>query len=181
MSTRKQRRKEARDGGSGSPAPKAAAGGTAPAAPRKHAAPAPPPQPPADPEAEWKAQRFLAVVGFAVVGLLMGFLTGANLPIDVADAGFSLGQAARVGGAIAGHSAAVGQGLGAGVLGLLVGGTFGYSLFLTPGLMFLSWVGGSVGLVVGLMTGMAVVGGVGWAGGFLAVLLTALKVKLGGP
>lgn len=178
MSTRKQRRKEAREGGS--PAA-TVAGGTAPAAPRKHAAPAPPPQAPADPDAEWKAQRFLAVVGFAVVGLLMGFLTGANLPIDVPDAGFSLGQAARVGGAIAGHSAAVGPGIGAGVLGLLVGGSFGYSLFLTPGLMFLSWVGGAVGLGVGLMTGLPVVGGFGWAGGFMAVLLTALKVKLGGP
>lgn len=180
MSTRKQRRKEARDEGGGSPAAKAVAG-PASSAPRKHAAPAPPPQAPADPEAEWKAQRFLAVVGFALVGLLMGFLTGANQPIDVPDAGFSLAQAARVGGAIASHAAVLGAGVGAGVLGALVGGCFGYSLFLTPAVMFLSWVGGVVGLAVGLMSGLTILGGLGWAGGFLAVLLTALKVKLGGP
>lgn len=174
MSTRKQRRKETREGGS--PASEAT---PAPAAhPRKHAA-APPPEAPADPEAEWRAQRVLAVIGFALVGLLMGFLTGANRPIEVADAGFALGQAVRVGTAIAGHSAAWLPGFSAGLAGLAVGACFGYSLFLAPAVMLLTLAGGGVGLALGLASGIPLVGGAGWLGGYLAVLFTALKVRLG--
>ena len=171
MSTRKQRRK---------PTPEETPTAAAPVpAARKKAPPAPPPSAPVDPAEEWRAQRRLSLLGFALVGLLMGFLAGANQPIDVPDSASALVQASRVGVAVASHTAEWGRGVSAGVMGVLVGGTFGYSLFLSPGVMVLSWLGGMAGLAAGLATGLAVVGGVGWAGGFLAVLLAAVKTRLG--
>lgn len=174
MSTRKQRRKAAREGS----APEEGAPVPAPA--RKAANPAPPPEGPVDPAEEWRNQRMLSVVGFALCGLLMGFLAGANQPIEVSEAGSAVVQAARIGAAVASHTAEWGRGVGGGLMGLAVGGTFGYSLFLAPLVMFLSWLGGGLGLAAGLATGIALVGGLGWVGGFMAVLLTALKVRLGG-
>lgn len=173
MSTRKQRRRSSPE-----ETPTADSAALAPVA-RKKAPPAPPPSAPVDPAEEWRAQRRLSLIGFALVGLLMGFLAGANQPIDVPDSASALVQASRVGVAVASHTAEWGRGLSAGVMGVLVGGSFGYSLFLSPGVMVLSWLGGMAGLAAGLATGLAVVGGVGWAGGFLAVLLAAVKTRLG--
>ena len=45
--------------------------------------PAPPPTPAADTEADLRPPKRLAILGFAALGLLMGFLWGANSVIDV--------------------------------------------------------------------------------------------------
>jgi hypothetical protein len=173
MSTRKQRRKAARSG----------AQPVAEAADPKAISPAPPPPPPpatpTDPAEERRAQRRMSVVGFALTGMLMAFLAGANQPVSVVESASPLIQAARIGSAVAVQAAELGRGLETGLMGLLLGASFGYSLFLRPSLMFMSWLGGGVGLVMGLATGITLVGGVGWTGGFLAVLLAAFKARAG--
>lgn len=169
MSTRKQRRKAARD--ESQPVAEAAA--------PKAVSPAPPPATPANPAEERRAQRRMSVIGFALTGMLMAFLAGANQPVSVAESASSLVQAARIGSAVAVQAAELGRGLGTGLMGLVVGASFGYSLFLRPGLMFMSWLGGGAGLAMGLATGITLVGGVGWTGGFLAVVLAAFKARAG--
>lgn len=173
MSSKKRRRKEKAE---------AAASGEAPApakASGTHHKPAPAvTAPPPDPEEEMRASRTISVVGFAIVGLLMGFLTGSNHQVDTALSASPLVQATWVSGALATQSADWITGLMDGIMGALVGGSFGYSLFLSPGVMFLSWVAGVVGLAAGLTTGLTLVGGVGWMGGFFAVLFGALKMRL---
>jgi len=119
------------------------------------------------------------VIGFALTGMLMAFLAGANQPVAVAESASALVQATRIGSAVAVQAAEVGRGVGTGVMGLVVGASFGYSLFLSPGLMFLSWLGGGAGLAMGLATGITLVGGIGCTGGFLAVLLAAFKARAG--
>ncbi len=139
---------------------------------------APPPEVPADPAEERRAQRLMSVVGFALTGLLMGFLAGANQAVAVPEAGSALMQAARIGSAVAVHAADWLRGGAFGVLGLVLGGGFGLSLFVSPGLMFLSWLGGAVGLAAGLATGFTLLGAAGWVAGMLAVLLPAGRARL---
>ena len=172
MSTRKQRRRAAREEDPG-------AVDTAEEAPsRKSVAPAPPPSAPADPAEERRAQRLMSVVGFAMTGLLMGFLAGANQPVVVAQAGSAVVQAARIGSAVAVHAADWLRGGAFGVLGLVLGAGFGFSLFLSPGLMFLSWLGGAVGMAAGLATGVPLLAAAGWVAGVLAVLIPAGRARL---
>ncbi len=169
MSTRKQRRKAARE--ESEPVPEAADSKPVP--------PAPPPATPLDPAEERRAQQRMSVVGFALTGMLMAFLAGANQPVSVAQSTSALVQATWIGSAVAVQGAELGRGIGTGVMGLLVGASFGYSLFLRPGLMFLSWLGGGAGLAAGLATGIALLGGIGWAGGFMAVMMAAFKARTG--
>ena len=171
MSTRKQRRKAERD-----EAPDAAE--QAAPAPHRKAAPAPPPAAPENPAEERRAQRVMAMVGFALTGLLMGFLAGANQPISVPPSTSALVQAFRIGAAVAVDSADWWHGVGFGVMGLLMGGTFGFSLFLSPSLMFLSWFGGAIGMAAGLATHVIPLAGIGWAAGFVAVLMGAARSRL---
>ncbi len=172
MSTRKQRRRAAREEEPGA----VDTAGEAPS--RKSVAPAPPPETPVNPADERRAQRLMSIVGFALTGLLMGFLAGANQPVVVAEAGSAVVQAARIGSAVAVHAADWLRGGACGVLGLVLGAGFGFSLFLSPGLMFLSWLGGAVGLALGLATGAPLVGAAGWVAGVLAVLMPAGRARL---
>jgi len=170
MSTRNKRRRTARE-------ETPADAEVAQQSPSKKPA-APPPSAPVDPAEERRAQRLMSVVGFAMTGLLMGLLAGANQAVAVPEAGSALAQAARIGSAVAVHTADWVRGGAFGTLGLVLGAGFGFSLFLSPSLMFLSWLGGAVGLAAGMATGFTLVGAAGWVAGMLAVLLRAGRERL---
>lgn len=125
--------------------------------------------------AERAVQKRIAIFGFGFLGLMMGFLWGANAVVQVAATPVALLQALRVGVAVATNAPELGSGLAMGLAGMLFGSTFGYSLFLRPAHMFLGWVGGSVGLACGALLGGTIFGGLGWAGGFLAVMAGTVK------
>lgn len=77
---------------------------------------------------ERQAQMVLAVVGFAAFGLLVGVLWGANHMIAQVNEASPLCQAVKVGELIATNTADWGRGGIMGVLGLFIGGAFGYWL-----------------------------------------------------
>ncbi len=82
-------------------------------------------------EIDRRNQKLLSIGGFAGLGLLMGFLWGANHMVAQVSDACPLSQAAEVGYLIATNTAAWGRGVLTGIIGAMCGGTFGYSLFLT--------------------------------------------------
>lgn len=79
---------------------------------------------------EIRSQKILAIGGFACFGLLIGFLWGANhMVADVVNAN-PLCQASQVGCLVATNTADWGLGCITGLIGSVVGGGFGLSLFL---------------------------------------------------
>ena len=138
--------------------------------------PAPPPTPAADTEADLRPPKRLAILGFAALGLLMGFLWGANSVIDVGQSTSPLIQAARVSLAIATNSANLDQGLGYGFVGLILGASFGYSIFLDPRLMFSSWLAGVVGFQIGVILDSPLLCALGWLVAYGLVIFRAAKV-----
>ncbi len=76
-------------------------------------------------------QKMLSIGGFAGLGLLMGFLWGANHMVAQVSDACPLSQAAEVGYLIATNTAAWGRGVLTGIIGAICGGAFGLSLFLT--------------------------------------------------
>ncbi|MCR5661533.1 MAG: hypothetical protein K6G50_05335 [bacterium] len=127
---------------------------------------------------ERRAQRFLAVAGFAGIGLLMGFLWGANTPIPRIDDSSLLMQAARISIIVAANSAQWMRGLLLGLSIMMAGGTFGYSLFLSPKLMGIGWIGGACGIAAAFALGYPVLGGFGCAAGFFATVLVMFRKML---
>lgn len=125
--------------------------------------------------AERRAQKKLAILGFATLGLLMGFLWGANLVVQVTNSSDSLVQAVRVGTAVATNTVAWIRGISLGIVGALLGGSFGFSLFLIPRHMVIGLVSGTVGLALGAWVGGALLGGVGWSACFLGSMFALAK------
>lgn len=119
--------------------------------------------------------RTLIIMGFAFLGLLMGFLWGANSIINVGHNPSPLIQAAKVGAAVATNTADWDKGLIFGFVGAVLGGSFGYSIFLQPKLMFLSWLFGAIGLFIGSFLGHPALCGIGWLTGYGAVIFIAAK------
>lgn len=127
---------------------------------------------------ERRAQRFLAVAGFAGIGLLMGFLWGANTPVPRIDDSSLLMQAARISIIVAANSAQWTRGLLLGLSVMMAGGTFGYSLFLSPKLMGLGWIGGACGIIACFSLGAPILGGFGCAAGFFGAVLLMFRKML---
>ncbi|MBQ7503441.1 hypothetical protein IJT93_12165 [bacterium] len=119
--------------------------------------------------------RTLIIMGFGFLGLLMGFLWGANSIIDVGHSPSALIQAAKVGAAVATNTADWDKGLIFGFVGTVIGGSFGYSIFLQPKLMFFSWLFGFIGLAAGSFLGHPAFCGIGWLIGYGAVIFYAAK------
>lgn len=127
---------------------------------------------------ERRAQRFLAVAGFAGMGLIMGFLWGANTPVPRIDDSSLLMQAARISIIVAANSAQWMRGLLLGLSVMMAGGTFGYSLFLSPKLMGIGWIGGACGIIATFALGFPMFGGFGCAAGFFAAVLVMFRIML---
>ena len=72
-------------------------------------------------------QKLLYYSGFAAIGLLMGFLWGANSIIDVGQSASPLIQATKASVAVATTSADIAKGAYYGLVGALIGLSFGYS------------------------------------------------------
>lgn len=143
---------------------------------KKEAKPAAPPSDADNQAGERRAQRNLSIYGFGFLGFLMTFLWGANSLVTVENSSIPLLQALRVTAAVATNTAKWDSGLALGIIGLAIGASFGYSIFLPPRLMFLGWLGGLLGLAALSFTGSAFLGGLGWAIGFVAAVIAAAKV-----
>jgi hypothetical protein len=144
-------------------------------------APAPEPQAPEPPADDWRAQRSLSTVGFGACGLAAGFLTGANsLSVAAASGSRGLVEAAWVGALLGGQQVPLGPGLAYGLVGLVVGSTFGWSVFYPAWLMWLSWLLAAAGMAaLWIPTGSPVAGALGWLGCWALSLVLAARVKLG--
>lgn len=129
----------------------------------------------AEPAADTPPPRTLIIMGFAFLGLLMSFLWGANSIIDVGHSASPLIQAAKAGAAVATNTADWDKGLVFGFVGTVIGGSFGYSIFLQPKLMLFSWLFGFIGLAAGSFLGHAAFCGIGWLIGYGAVIFLAAK------
>ena len=125
------------------------------------------------PAVDVSSQKRLAIMGFGFLGLLMGFLWGANSIIDVGLSDSPLVQAARVSVAVATTTADVNKGLSYGFVGIILGGSFGYGIFLQTKLMFCSWLMGALGMFVASFLGSPTLCGLGWAIGYGLVILKA--------
>lgn len=124
------------------------------------------------------AQKRLAIMGFAFLGLVMSFLWGANSVIDVGHSTSPLVQAAKVSMALATNTADFNKGLAFGFVGAILGGSFGYSIFLEPRIMLSSLGIGIIGLIVGCMIGSPLVAGIFWLIGYASVVFPSIAKDL---
>lgn len=129
---------------------------------------------PGDAGPNLQVQRLVAMFGFGFCGLLVGFLTGANhlVPVPEALAGSILAQAGWIGASVGSRVIDVMGGLSGALLGGVVGSTLGFSLFLAPSVMLLSWTAAGALLTVGMtLSGNAALGAIGWMAGYVPFLL----------
>lgn len=91
-----------------------------------------------------RGQRLLAVFGFGFCGFLAAFLTGANLNPPIPPELSGLGLASWEGAVLGSRLLNVGEGVVAGLGGLMLGGSLGFSLFLSPLAFLLNWLGGGL-------------------------------------
>lgn len=121
-----------------------------------------------------KQQKMLYCLSFAGMGLVMGFLWGANSIIDVGQSASPLVQAAKASLAVATTSADVAKGIYYGLVGALIGISYGYSISLSSKPMLTSLIAGCLGLWIGIMFGGPALAGVGWLIGYGAVIFNAI-------
>lgn len=131
------------------------------------------------PEEGTSAQKRLAIMGFGGLGCIMAFLWGANAAIDVGISASPLVQAAKVSAAAATMAADWTKGLAFAFPGTVMGGTFGYAIFLAPNLMLGSLLAGFAGLLIGLFLHSPLLCGLGWLAGFGAVVAKAAAPHFG--
>ncbi|MGM9992365.1 MAG: hypothetical protein ACI376_05905 [Candidatus Bruticola sp.] len=117
-----------------------------------------------------KQQRTLYCLCFAGMGLMMGFLWGANSIIDAGQSEYSLVQAAKASLAIATTAADIGKGSYYGLVGAIIGLSLGYSISLDSKPMLNSLIFGCIGLILGVCLGGASLAGVGWIIGYGIVI-----------
>ncbi len=122
-------------------------------------------------------QKLLYCSGFAAIGLLMGFLWGANSIIDVGQSASPLIQATKASVAVATTSADIAKGAYYGLVGALIGLSFGYSISLDTKPMLTSLIAGLLGLWLGIMIGGSALAGVGWLIGYGAVIFNAIGLE----
>ncbi len=118
---------------------------------------------PSKPPGITPAQRMLAVFGFGFCGFLAAFLTGANHNPPIPASLTGLGLASWEGAVLGSRLLNLAEGAMAGLGGLLLGGSLGFSLFLSPAAFVLNWLGG--GLVCFLayyFTGSFLLAALGW-------------------
>ena len=121
-----------------------------------------------------KQQKMLYCLSFAGMGLVMGFLWGANSIIDVGQSASPLVQAAKASLAVATTSADIAKGIYYGLVGALIGISYGYSISLSSKPMLTSLIAGCVGLWIGILLGGPALAGVGWIIGYGAVIFNAI-------
>lgn len=121
-----------------------------------------------------KDQKRLYCSCFAGMGLLMGFLWGANSIIDVGQSASPLIQAAKASLAVATTSADIAKGAYYGLVGAFIGLSFGYSISLDTKPMLASLILGFLGLCLGILIGGPALAGVGWLIGYGAVIFKAI-------
>ena len=124
-----------------------------------------------------KDQKRWYCYGFAGIGLLMGFLWGANSIIDVGQSASPLIQAAKASVAVATTSADISKGAYYGLVGALIGVSFGYSISLDSKPMLASLIFGCLGLWLGISIGGPALAGVGWLIGYGAVIMNAIGLE----
>lgn len=124
------------------------------------------------------SQKRLAIMGFAFLGLVMSFLWGANSVVDVGHSTSPLVQAAKVSMALATNKADFDKGLAFGFVGAMLGGCFGYSIFLESRVMLSSLGIGLIGLIVGCMIGSPLVAGLFWLIGYASVVFPSIAKDL---
>ncbi len=124
-----------------------------------------------------KDQKLLYCSCFAGMGLLMGFLWGANSIIDVGQSASPLIQAAKASLAVATTSADIAKGTYYGLVGAIIGLSFGYSISLDTKPMLASLIFGFVGLWLGILIGGPTLAGVGWLIGYGAVIFNAIGLE----
>ncbi|MGM9998230.1 MAG: hypothetical protein ACI38Q_02360 [Candidatus Bruticola sp.] len=121
-----------------------------------------------------KQQRALYCLCFAGMGLMMGFLWGANSIIDAGQSASPLVQAAKASLAIATTAADIGKGSYYGLVGAIIGLSLGYSISLDSKPMLNSLIFGCIGLLIGVYIGGASLAGVGWILGYGIVIGKAI-------
>lgn len=110
-----------------------------------------------------RGQRLLAVFGFGFCGFLAAFLTGANLNPPIPPELSGLGLASWEGAVLGSRLLNVGEGLVAGLGGLMLGGSLGFSLFLSPLAFLLNWLGGGLACFLAYtLTGSFLAAALGW-------------------
>lgn len=124
-----------------------------------------------------KQQKLSYCFSFAAAGLIMGFLWGANSIIDVGQSASPLIQAAKASLAVATTSADLAKGAYYGLVGALIGVSFGYSISLDSKPMLTSLIAGCLGLWLGILIGGPALAGVGWLVGYGAVILKAIGLE----
>ena len=124
-----------------------------------------------------KQQKLQYCSCFAGIGLVMGFLWGANSIIDVGQSASPLIQAAKASLAVATTSADISKGAYYGLVGALIGVSFGYSISLDSKPMLYSLIFGCLGLWLGILIGGPALAGVGWLIGYGAVIMNAIGLE----
>ncbi len=124
-----------------------------------------------------KQQKFWYCLSFASMGLVIGFLWGANSIIDVGQSASPLIQAAKASLAVATTSADIAKGTYYGLVGALIGLSFGYSISLDSKPMLTSLIAGCLGLWLGTLMGGPALAGVGWLVGYGAAIFNAIGLE----